>query len=123
MGGGWFTEYFSISYLETQIKKGISILCIALLKHGYSAFSLEIIEYCAPEKATIQEQYFMDLICPEYNILSKAGSSLGYLHSEETKAKMSLAWTEYRKTKISALKKGVKISEDIKAKISMAKKG
>ena len=38
---------------------------------------------------------------------------------------MSIAWTlpEERKTKISALKKGVKISEEIKAKISMAKKG
>ena len=97
--GRRFTEYFSISYLETQIEKGRSILCIALLKYGYSGFRLEIIEYCAPEKAIIREQYFMDLICPEYNILSKAGSSLGHLHSEETKVKMSLAWTEERKAK------------------------
>ncbi|RCI07364.1 hypothetical protein L249_3772, partial [Ophiocordyceps polyrhachis-furcata BCC 54312] len=29
--------------------------------------------------------------CPEYNILAKAGSSLGHLFSEETKVKMSLA--------------------------------
>lgn len=123
--GRRFTQYFSISNLEIEIKKGRSIICSALLKYKYSAFSLEIIEYCAPEKATIREQYFMYLICPEYNILSKAGSSLGHRHSEETKAKMSIAWTslEERKTKISALKKGVKISEEIKAKISMAKKG
>ncbi|RCI07511.1 hypothetical protein L249_8330, partial [Ophiocordyceps polyrhachis-furcata BCC 54312] len=33
----------------------------------------------------------MDLVCPEYNILAKAGSSLGHLFSEETKVKMSLA--------------------------------
>lgn len=97
--GRRFTEYLSISYLETQIEKGRSLICTALLKYGYSAFQLEIIEYCAPEKATIREQYFLDLMCPEYNILSKAGSSLGHQHSEETKVKMSLAWTEERKAK------------------------
>lgn len=88
--GRRFTEYFSIVYLETQIQKGKSILCTALLKYGYSSFSLEILEYVEQGEAVQREQYFMDLICPEYNILPKAGSSLGHLHSEETKVKISL---------------------------------
>ena len=34
----------------------------------------------------------MDLLKPDYNILSTAGSSLNYKHSEEAKAKMK-AWS------------------------------
>lgn len=89
--GRRFTEYLSIAYLQKQIEKGTSRISNSLLKHGHHSFSLEILEYCEENKATTREQYFLDLLNPEYNILSKAGSSLGYIHSEETKAKMSLA--------------------------------
>jgi group I intron endonuclease len=33
------------------------------------------------------EQYYIDFLKPEYNILKIAGSSLGYTHTEETLAK------------------------------------
>lgn len=70
--------------METQIKTNGSIIYRSLLKNGYSNFSLEILEYCSPENATIREQYYMDLLNPEYNILKTAGSFLGFKHSEET---------------------------------------
>lgn len=35
-----------------------------------------------------REQYYLDLLKPKYNILSKAGSSLGYKHTELSKEKM-----------------------------------
>jgi hypothetical protein len=38
-----------------------------------------------------RELHNLDTLSPEYNILKKAGSSLGYKHSEEFLAKMSLA--------------------------------
>ena len=60
----------------------------ALIKHGYSNFSLEIIEYCEPSLAVSREQYYLDLLKPEYNVLQIAGSSLGFKHSDETIAKM-----------------------------------
>ena len=50
----------------------------ALLKYGYSNFTLEIIEYCEPSDVIDREQFYLDLLQPEYNILSKAGSSLGF---------------------------------------------
>ena len=34
-----------------------------------------------------REQYYIDTLNPEYNILKIAGSPLGYIHSEETIAK------------------------------------
>lgn len=76
--------YFRISFLETQIKTNGSIIYRSLLKNGYSNFSLEILEYCSPENTTLREQYYMDLLNPEYNILKTAGSFLGFKHSEET---------------------------------------
>ncbi len=79
-------EYFNINYLES--KKYMPI-CRALLKYGYSNFSLEYPEYCQPSDVISREQYYLDLLKPECNILKTAGSSLGFKQSEETKTKMS----------------------------------
>lgn len=62
-----------------------------MLKYGYSKFNLEIIEYCEPEKCIEREQYYLDNLKPEYNILLKAGSPLGYKHSKEAVARMFAA--------------------------------
>lgn len=67
--------------------KNVSIICKALLKHGHNEFSLDILEYCGPEVVIEREQYYMDLLQPEYNTLKVAGSTLGYNHTEETRAK------------------------------------
>lgn len=60
----------------------------ALLKHGYSKFKLEIVEYCNPKELAKKEQYYMDMMSPQYNILKTAYSSLGYKHNEKTLEKM-----------------------------------
>ena len=52
-----------------------------LLKYGYSNFSLEILEYCNPSEVFSREQYYLDLLNPDYNILKIAGSHLGFKHS------------------------------------------
>ena len=60
----------------------------ALLKYGFSKFSFYILEYCTSENVIEREQYFLDTIKPEYNIVEKAGSTIGYKHTEESLAKM-----------------------------------
>jgi len=45
----------------------------------------------AQELILSREQYYIDSLNPEYNILKTAGSLLGYKHTEETIALMSLA--------------------------------
>jgi len=57
-------------------------ICYALLKYGYSNFSLGIIEYCEPEKCLEREDFYLSSLKHEYNILEKAGSPLGRKHSE-----------------------------------------
>ena len=62
----------------------------ALLKYGYENFNLEILEYCRADELIVREQYYLDLIKPEYNILTQAYSLLGYKHSPENIAKFKL---------------------------------
>ena len=82
--GRRFREYFSISHLN----RNKVVISKALLKHKYFKFSLEILEYCKALECIEREQYYLDRLNPEYNILSTAGSTLGYKHSEEAIAKM-----------------------------------
>lgn len=60
----------------------------ALLKHGFSNFSLEILEFCEREELLKREQYYLDNLKPQYNIVETAGSTLGYKHTPESIAKM-----------------------------------
>ena len=61
------------------------------MRYKVSGFRLEILEYCASaEECIAREQYYLDLLQPEYNILKTAGSSLGYIHTEEARAKMRI---------------------------------
>lgn len=74
-----------------------------LIKYGYSNFTLEILEYCDRSDTLSREQYYLDLCKPEYNLLKIAGSNLGYIHTENTLAKMResrLNITEEQKAKI-----------------------
>lgn len=83
-----FYMYFNLYHITNRKD---SVICRALLKYGYSKFSLEILEYCSPEIVIEREQYYIDLYKPEYNILKVAGSSLGRKTLEATKAKISAA--------------------------------
>jgi hypothetical protein len=60
----------------------------ALVKYGYSSFKLEILENSEPNILIEREQYYLDLLNPEYNILKKAGSLLGFRHSEASRELM-----------------------------------
>lgn len=68
--------YYNLNLLE----KSKMAIAKAILKYGYSSFKLEILEYCDPKDCLKREQYYIDLLNPEYNILKTAGSSFGYKH-------------------------------------------
>lgn len=82
--------YLSLAYLIS--KKDNSIINRALLKYGFSSFILlilETLEQGRKEQLLELEQRAIDLCEPSYNILIKAGSSLGFKHALETLANMS----------------------------------
>lgn len=114
--GRRFTSYYSFMYIDAQ---KTSLICKALLKYGYSKFSLEVIEYCPVEKLLEREQYYIDMLKPRYNILQVAGcSSLGYRHTKETLAKFKAR--KHTKETIEKFKAKV-FSEETRAKISAEK--
>lgn len=82
-------EYNRESYI-THPSRGKSIICFALVKYGYSNFSLSILEYCDRDQVISREQFYLDLLNPPYNILKYAYSSEGYKHTLEAIQKMSL---------------------------------
>jgi group I intron endonuclease len=68
------------------------VICRALLKHGYSNFSLTIIEYCEPSKCLEREGYYIKEFNSEYNCSKDPTASFsGLKHSDESRKKMSEA--------------------------------
>jgi group I intron endonuclease len=84
--GKRFSSYFSFNYITDP--KNNMLINKALIKYGYSNFSLEILEYCDPAMVISREQFYIDLLKPTYNILLFAGSSLGYKHNAESRKKI-----------------------------------
>lgn len=113
-------------------------MAIVILNYG----APPTLEYCELSVLIEREQYYINLLNPEYNILKTAGSLLGFRHSEETKAKMSTdrqddkhplfgkSHSEETKKKISESLSGKNHplfgqnhSEETKKRMSEAKKG
>jgi len=96
---------------------------------------------CAPEHVLLYEQIALDGLRPELNICKFAGNTLGYRHTEETKAKFAFrtksfgnsgkSHSDQTKARISAAKKGkpniskrgTSLPDDVKRKISESLKG
>lgn len=58
-------------------------------KYGEKVFTFNIIELCESNKLIKREQFFIDTLNPYYNTAPTAGSMEGFIHSEETKQKIS----------------------------------
>lgn len=109
-----FKNYFNFSYLKS---KDNLIISRALIKYGYSNFSLTILEYCDKSDLLVREQYYFDKLNPKYNLLKVAGSSLNSKYTKETKIKISKSLKGVNEKENSALF-GRKHSEDVKLKMS-----
>ena len=115
-----FMHYYNIKYIIRASKS--SLICKALIKYGYSSFHLEILEYCDSSIIIEKEQYYIDILKPEYNILKVAGSLFGYKHTIESLQKMSeIASNRSEETLVklreAALGKTYKHTEETKAKL------
>jgi group I intron endonuclease len=101
-------KYYSNYHLSFKNQ----IIINSLLKYNHSNFSLIILELISNKKdILLREQYYLNLLIPQLNILKLAGNTLGYKHNEISKLK------------ISKLKKGTILNEKTKLKISQSLKG
>lgn len=102
-----------ITYEANLKQSRNSLILKALLKYGLNSFTLLVLPIKDPSKINLLklEQELIDALLPEYNILTVAGSSLGFKHSLETRSLLS------------TLKQGSSLSEETKAKLSELGKG
>jgi group I intron endonuclease len=109
------------------------ILQRAWLKHGADAFVFRQIIVCAPADLIMYEQIVMDVCLPAYNVLPRAGSSLGRVMSDEHKKRIGDAnrgrptvITPEQRLKISLALKGrtkPPRTAEHRARMSTAKRG
>src|SRR5258706_6904881 len=103
---------------------GNKILKNAVKKYKLLNFSFLILEIF-PEIVTKEnnkklldiEDFYLKSLLPNYNILTEAGSSFGYKHTELDRIKMKINYSDYRRELIGKLNRGKNISEETKEKL------
>ncbi len=97
-------------------------------KYGIDSIYFEILEPVEIGNLIIREQYYIDTLKPDFNILLKAGSNAGTIMSEEQKIKISknrtgILHTEDTKRRISETMTGVSKTKEHSAKVGLKHKG
>lgn len=82
---GRMRNYLNTSFLKSKQNMNMPIIK-ALLKYGHSTFSLWILERTELNELAIRETKYITDLFPYYNVLKVGYSSIGYKHTEETKA-------------------------------------
>lgn len=98
---------------------GSKIVKNAVKKYGLDKFAFFILELF-PEvvnqennkKLLDLEDFYLKSLLPDYNILTEAGSSFGYRHTEVTRINMKANYSEARRERIGELNRGKSLSPD-----------
>jgi group I intron endonuclease len=104
--------------------RGSKIVKLAVKKYNLENFGFLILELYPnivtkknnKELIDLEDKY-LKLLLPNYNILTEAGSSFGYKHTEIDRLKMKDIYTEARREKIGSLNRGKNLSPEIIDKI------
>lgn len=108
-------------YNKVDLTRNPRPITQALLKHGHSNFTLEILEYCPQASLLEREQFYLDLLKPEYNILKFAYSMLGFKHSPDNIAKFRLKTiSPEHKEILSLVHTGKTVSQETRDKLAVA---
>lgn len=97
---------------------GSKIVKNAVRKYGLDNFVFIVLELF-PEQVNKEnnkmlldlEDFYLKSLLPNYNILTEAGNSFGYKHTEIDRIKIKANYSEQRREKIGLLNKGNKLSE------------
>ena len=100
------------------------IVKLAVKKYGIDNFAFLVLELF-PEKVNVEnnkklldlEDFYLKSLLPNYNILTEAGNSFGYKHTEITRIKMKKNYSQERRDKIGNLNLNKKLSPEIIEKI------
>jgi group I intron endonuclease len=99
--------------------RGSKIVKLAVKKYNLENFAFLVLELY-PNVVTREnnkelldlEDKYLKLLLPNYNILTEAGSSFGYKHTEVDRQKMKDIYSDVRREKIGSLNRGKKLSPE-----------
>ena len=94
--------------VKNSVKKyGLHNFCFIVLE-----LFPEVVNQENNKKLLDLEDFYLKSLLPNYNILTEAGSSFGYKHSEVTRIKMKADYSEARRNQIGSLNRGKTISPE-----------
>nr|YP_009517245.1 GIY-YIG homing endonuclease [Myochromella boudieri]AYE93136.1 GIY-YIG homing endonuclease [Myochromella boudieri] len=103
---------------------GSKIVKLAVRKYKLSNFYFLILEIFPDivnkennKKLLDLEDFYLKSLLPNYNILTEAGSSFGYKHTEISRIKMKYNYSIERREKIGNLNRGKSLSSETIAKL------
>ena len=124
IGSASTNKIYSRFYRHLINFTGSKIVKLAVKKYNLDNFAFIILELF-PEEVNVEnnkklldlEDFYLKSLLPNYNILTEAGSSFGYKHTEITRIYMKANYSEERRESIGSLNRGKTLSEETKAKI------
>ena len=119
VGSASTNKFYSRFYRHLINLTGSKIVKLAVKKYGLNKFAFIILELF-PETVNVEnnkklldlEDFYLKSLLPNYNILTEAGSSFGYKHTEITRIKMKANYSEERREAIGNLNKGKTFSKE-----------
>lgn len=107
--------------------QGSKLVAAAVQKYGLSNFAFVVLD-TVPNVVTSEdnktllamEDYYIQLLLPEYNIAQQAGNTFGVTHTEDTKLKMRINYSSERREAIGSLNRGKKLSPSTVERIRAA---
>ena len=104
--------------------KGSKIVKFAVKKYKLHSFAFlilelfpEVVNKINNKQLIDREDFYLKSLLPNYNILTEAGSTFGYKHTEMDRLKMKINYSLERCLKIGSLNKGKKLSAETIEKI------
>jgi len=98
---------------------GSKIVKLAIKKYNLSNFAFLVLEIFPEIVTQLNNKQLLDLedfylksLLPNYNILTEAGNSFGYKHTEITRINMKAKYSFYRRLQIGALNRGKTLSKE-----------
>lgn len=118
VGSAATSRFYSRFHKHLISLVGSKIIKNAVRKYGINNFSFIILELF-PEKVNKEnnkillnlEDFYLKSLLPNYNILTEAGNSFGYKHTEIDRIKMKANYSEERRNRIGLLNKDKKLSK------------
>ena len=117
-------KFYSRFYSHLLNLTGSKTVKLAVRKYGIDNFAFLVLELY-PDIVTVEnnkklldlEDFYLKSLLPNYNILTEAGSSFGYKHTELDRIKMKANYSDLRRAQIGSLNKGKTLSESTKNKL------